>query len=539
VGRTGCCNGGNPATGYFEKDVRAAAITAGFQLGILAVGLAIARMGFAQDEPKLDTPAQQEAPTAFAGKEPAPVLHWGVGRGKSFAIPAYEIVGEEFLLNRFDHYATDAATYPSQFSNLGNNIHKQWVVDNDKFATNQFLHPYQGTIYQGLARSAGLSFWESFAYTMGGSLLWEYTGESTTPSINDQVATGIGGLFFGEPLFRMASLLLETSDSGKPGFWRELGAAAISPGTGLNRLAFGERFGGVFPSYSPAVYTRFDVGASLSSHYRSNVNVNADLSAPPAYQTPKRGEASASFTMSYGLPGKPDYEYERPFDYFNLEFVASSSNAFESIFSRGLLVGTTYELGPRYRGIWGLYGTYAYAAPQIFRVSNTGAALGTTAQWWISQTVALQGTGLMGAGYGGGGVIHGSGIARAGPTGDGQRDYHYGLTPQAVLALRLIFGDRVSIDTSVRDYYVSSIAASESTGSENIGRADVSVTVRAYNLHGITLRYAESRRDGTYASLPTSHQSIGTVSISYTLLGQTRAGAVDWRSPAAGGPDGP
>jgi hypothetical protein len=147
--------------------LRSAAITAGFQHGILAVGLTIARLGFAQEEPKLDTPAQQEAPTAFAGKEPAPVLHWGVGRGKSFAIPTYEIVGEEFLLNRFDHYATDAATYPSQISNFEDNVHKRWVVDNDKFATNQFLHPYQGTIYQAMARSAGLSFWESSVYTMG------------------------------------------------------------------------------------------------------------------------------------------------------------------------------------------------------------------------------------------------------------------------------------------------------------------------------------------------------------------------------------
>jgi len=509
------------------------------KLGLLAVGLTVARIGFAQQEPKLDAPAQQAAPTAFAGKEPAPVLHWGAGRGKSFAVPAYEIFGEEFLLNRYDHYAVDAATYPSQFSNIQINVHKQWVVDNDKFSTNQFLHPYQGTIYQGFARSAGLSFWQSFAYTMGGSLLWEYAGENTTPSINDQIATGIGGLFFGEPLFRIASLLLETSDSGRPGIWRELGAAAISPAMGFNRLVFGKRFGGVFPSYNPAVYTRFDVGVSLSSHYHSNVDVNADLSAPPVYQTPKRNEGSVSFTMSYGLPGKPGYEYTRPFDYFNLEFIATSGNAFESIFSRGLLVGTAYELGPNYRGIWGLYGTYAYVAPQIFRVSDTGAALGTTAQWWISRKVALQGTGLLGAGYGGGGVIHGAGIATAGPLGSGQRDYHYGMTPQALLALRLIIGDRVSIDTSVRDYYVSRFAASESTGSENIGQADISVTVRVYKLHGFTLRYAESRRDGTYASLPPSRQSIGTVSISYTLLGQTRAGAVDWRPPSAGGPDQP
>lgn len=505
--------------------------------GAMLPWLLIASPAFAQERPALNAPAQQEAPVAFPGKEPAPELHWGVGHGKSFAVPAYEIIGEEVLLNRVDHYTQDEATYPSMISNFQRNFHKRWVVDNDKFSTNQFSHPYQGTIYQGFARSAGLDFWESSAYTMGGSLLWEYAGESTLPSINDQVATGIGGLFLGEPLFRMASLLLENSAGGSPGLWRELGAAALSPATGLNRLAFGDRFGGVFPSYSPAIYTRLDVGASLASHYSSNVNANAGLDAPAAYQIPQRHEASAGFTIAYGLPGKPDYEYTRPFDYFNLEFVASTSNTFESIFSRGLLVGTTYELGPNYRGIWGLYGIYNYAAPQIFRVSNTGAALGTTGQWWMSRTVALQGTGLFGLGYGGGGVIHGSGIAVAGPLGEGQRNYHYGMTPQAALALRLIVSDRVFVDATGRDFYISRVAASESTGSENIGRGDIAVTIRVYHQHGITLRYAESSRIGTYAGLPTSRQHIGTISIGYTLLGQTRGGAVDWRPPSAGGPD--
>jgi hypothetical protein len=67
-----------------------------------------------------------------------------------------------------------------------------------------------------------------------------------------------------------------------------------------------------------------------------------------------------------------------------------------------------YNLGADYKGIWGLYGTYAYVAPQVFRVSSTGAALGTTAQWWLSKSVALQGSALAGVGYAGGGVIHGS-----------------------------------------------------------------------------------------------------------------------------------
>ena len=66
--------------------------------------------------------------------------------------------------------------------------------------------------------------------------------------------------------------------------------------------------------------------------------------------------------------------------------------------SRGLLVGTEYAAGDNYRGVWGLYGSYDYISPQMFRVSSTAVSLGTTAQWWISDNVALQGTALGGCG---------------------------------------------------------------------------------------------------------------------------------------------
>ena len=117
----------------------------------------------------------------------------------------------------------------------------------------------------GFARSAPIGFWESSAYTFLGSFVWEVAGETTKPSINDQVASGIGGSFLGEPLFRLASLVLE--DGGdNPGFWRELGAAVLSPPTGFNRLAFGDRFKGVFPSHNPATFTRLRLGTSLTEY---------------------------------------------------------------------------------------------------------------------------------------------------------------------------------------------------------------------------------------------------------------------------------
>ena len=473
-------------------------------------------------------PPDPTAPTAFNSPEPIPDVDWGTGNSRSFWVPAIEIPSFQFLLNRFDHYAIDPDTYPAPWTNLHTNLHRSWVIDNDKFSTNQFLHPYQGSIYQGLARSAGLTFWQASAYTFAGSVLWEATGENTAPSINDQVATGIGGNFLGEPLFRLASLLLEGAD-GSPSWWRELGATILSPPTGFNRLVYGKRFDPVFPSFDPAVFTRIDLTGNVSTHYQSNINVNADPTAPPTTQTLKRGSGIASVAVGYGLPGKPGYEYDRPFDYCNFELTFDTANSVESVFSRGLLVGQSYEAGATYRGLWGAYGIYDYSAPNIFRVSNTGGAFGTTGQWSPTREVALQGTALLGVGYAGGGVIRGAGVTAPGPLGEGQRNYHYGVTPESVLALKLILGDRAALDATARGYYISKIAASESTGSESIDRFDVLFTVRVYGLHGLTIRYSASTRDGRYVNLPNSHQHVSTMSVGYTLLGHTRFGAVDWR----------
>lgn len=453
---------------------------------------------------------------------------WGTDDHRSYLVPAFEVPIYELLLNRFDHYVEDAATYPSPITNFKANEHRSWVVDNDKFSVNQFLHPYSGAIYQGFARSAGLDFWHASAYTFAGSLLWEEAGENTAPSINDQVATGIGGNFLGEPLFRIASLLLER-DADDPRWWRELAVDIVSPPTAINRFAFGDRFAPIFPSNDPALFTQLTLSVNAYTHYTSDINVNADPTAPPANQRLQRPWGDASFTMGYGLPGKPDYSYDRPFDYFNLDFETDTATGVESVFSRGLLYGSDYASGKNYRGIWGLYGLYDYYAPNIFRVSSTAGAFGTTGQWWVSQHLALQDTALLGVGYAAGGVIHGAGVTAPGVLGGGQRNYHYGVAPESLIALRLIYADRAALDATARGYYISKLGATESTGSETIERVDVGLTVRVYKSHGIFVRYRISNRDGRYVGLPTSHQRVATVNIGYTFIGQDDLGAVDWR----------
>src|SRR3954465_11936629 len=98
---------------------------------------------------------------------------------KSYAIPAAEIAGFEFLLNRIDRRIYGGRDYAVTIGTIKRNLRHSWVVDNDPYQINQLGHPYQGSIYHGLARSAGLGFWESFGYTFAGSMLWEYAGETT------------------------------------------------------------------------------------------------------------------------------------------------------------------------------------------------------------------------------------------------------------------------------------------------------------------------------------------------------------------------
>jgi len=447
-----------------------------------------------------------------------PVLSWGTGNGKSYSIPALEILGFEALLNVYGriaypdlvdpNYSNGHKVYSVTPHTIWENITGSWGFDGDDFQVNQLQHPYQGSVYQGFARSAGLGFWESSIYTFLGSYVWEIAGETTRPSINDQVASGIGGSLLGEPLFRLSSLVLE--DGGDhPGFWRELGAAVLSPPTGFNRLVYGDRFKGVFQSHNPATFTRLRFGASLTDHVAGIGTDNVD-------QT----EVTADYSISYGLPGKNGYTYDRPFDYFHFEFtVVSGKNGFENLMTRGLLIGKKYEAGDDYRGVWGLYGSYDYISPQVFRVSSTALSLGTTGQWWLSRAVALQGSALGGFGYGAGGTVH--------PTEE--RDYHYGGTVQGLLAARLVFGDKAMFDMTAREYYISGFGATQTEGSERIFRGNASFTVSIYKRHALGIQYVRSVRDATSPNIPGTHQTIGTWSLAYNFLGDSRFGAVEWR----------
>jgi len=434
---------------------------------------------------------------------------------KSYFIPAVEIVTFQVLLNQFDRHYVDEDDYGSSWSTFRDNLHSGWIIDHDPFATNQVFHPYAGSLYFGFARSAGLNFWESFAYTFIGSALWEVGGETGRPSLNDQITTGVSGSFLGEALFRIAGGILSSEDGEEPGFFQEFAAALASPPTFVNRHSFGDRFKNTFPTDDPAVFSRVSLAG------RNNLRVNDGGIGRDLPQN----ELVARFVIDYGLPGQPGYHYDEPFDYFHLDVDVTSGgeSTLENLNARGLIFGDDYGADD-HRGVWGLFGSYSYFSPEVFRVSTTALSIGTIGQWWISDDVAFQGTALGGVGYGASGTAASDQV---------DRDYHYGAVPQGTLGMRLIFGSRATFELQGRDFYVSGVASDDhGHGHENIAALQSALTFRLFERQTVGLQADFARRDSPYSTVPSRRQTVGTVSLVYSYVfgnTQKRQGAVEWR----------
>ena len=228
-------------------------------------------------------------------------------------IAAAEVTFINAGVHLFDRYVTNEPFAQTTLHSIGDNFRNAFVWDNDFFNTNMFAHPYHGNLYFTAARSNGMNFWQSYPFALGGSLMWEFFGENTPPSINDIFATSIGGTALGETLFRISALPLDDSQRGWPRFWRELLAGIVSPMRGLNRIITGDawrvRSGGnryhdyerLPINFAATVGTRYlaEKGALFHGEYNPYVN----------------------FMLNYGDPLSDE---NRPYDFFSVDATFSA-----------------------------------------------------------------------------------------------------------------------------------------------------------------------------------------------------------------------
>ncbi len=250
--------------------------------------------------------------TYTQGPEASPVMPDTLEQWPTIRHPwraAGEIVAVNAIVWAYDYYIRPDGNdgfrvgFRSWWENLSNGF--EW--DDNNFSTNQFAHPYHGSLYFNAARSNGFDYWESIPFTFGGSFLWEFFGETHHPSINDWIATSVGGTFLGEALFRFSQSVTDNTATGSERTWREIGGFALNPVRGFNRLMTGE---------ASKVHANPEDRHPSSSGFSMDLGLRS-VGEDQLFQTDTT-RVYVDLEFEYG----DDFaeENSKPFDSFNLDF---------------------------------------------------------------------------------------------------------------------------------------------------------------------------------------------------------------------------
>jgi hypothetical protein len=162
---------------------------------------------------------------------------WGVTVSPGWA--AAEVLAINFGASMFNEYVRQANFNQISPRSFWSNLEDGFNFDDNKFKTNQYVHPFNGSTYFNSGRANGVNFWGSSVCAIVGAFIWEAMGETHPMSYNDMISTGIGGMAFGETMYRVSSSILDNKDTGSSRTWREIGAFLVDPIRGFNRFLSG------------------------------------------------------------------------------------------------------------------------------------------------------------------------------------------------------------------------------------------------------------------------------------------------------------
>ncbi|MFT5233236.1 MAG: hypothetical protein ACI9UQ_001268 [Candidatus Krumholzibacteriia bacterium] len=227
---------------------------------------------------------------------------------KNFWRTAAEVIGLNTMIWTYDRYIREGGTNPGfriGFNSWEENLKNGYEWDDNNFSTNQIDHPFHGSLYFNAARSNGYSFWESVPFTFVGSFTWEYFYEVHHPSMNDWIATSVGGVTLGEVQNRLSATIRDNTARGSSRTWREIGALFVNPMGGLNRIIDGD-WNRVYENPTDR----------YPNSYRSTMNFGARKRADEhLFASNDTTGAFVEFDFDFGDPFYGDME--KPFDHFD------------------------------------------------------------------------------------------------------------------------------------------------------------------------------------------------------------------------------
>ncbi len=274
----------------------------------------------------------------------------------------------------FNRHVADDSTAVLSFDAWKSNIVQGMEWDRDAFQTNMWAHPYHGGTYFNAARSNGYNFWQSAAWSWGGSFLWETFGENNRPAVNDWMSTAIGGIGLGEVLHRFSLLVWDNSGTGFGRTAREFAGFLVNPLGGFNRLVRGE-----WTKVGPNPEDRFPSASAgaLRLGYRWIGEGGRD--------EPQSG-GFLSFDYRYGDAFK---DFGRPFDAFEFTAQLYGNNEVQRmglVHLTGSLYGTELKKTEKADHVFHLAQHFDYV--NIRTLETGGSSLSATflSRWDVSES---------------------------------------------------------------------------------------------------------------------------------------------------------
>ena len=375
----------------------------------------------------------QEPPVQTAEVADSSLVECPTCIGKRVDVAVLEVVFINLLAITLNRYWYGAGVDPSTWKA---NIERGLEFDNNQFRANYIEHPYAGSGYYNAGRSNKMNFWESVPLTFGGSLMFEYFGESHPPSANDLITTTLGGITLGEALYRLSSLVLDNQATGADRVLREIGATLINPVRGINRLLFG-RMGAVGPNY-------FERHPSfLAMQLTGGARRIADGTSLDNGTT----DAFVEFDVRYADPF--EQTLRKPFEAF--EFAVQISNGTETTIDRlnirGSLYGVDIRQGPGSRHKMVVSLEHDFNLNQEYQYGQNSVNGGLLSDWPLAQTWSVRTDA----------VLEAIPFGAVNTTQKVGRGYDFGVGAGALLKARLLHRRRSLVEVGYKGVWLHTI----------------------------------------------------------------------------------
>ncbi|WP_338863550.1 DUF3943 domain-containing protein [Myxococcus stipitatus] len=366
------------------------------------------------------------------------------------------------------------------------NLETGFVWDGDGFSTNQFAHPYHGSLYYTAARDNGIPYAGAFAYSLLGSAQWELFAENEPPSFNDLINTSLGGTVMGEVLYRLSSFVLDTETYGRERAVREVAAGLLSPIRGINRLLRGDTFR-IEPT--PAEWKRHDVTAWATTGYLT-------LGDGELLKGGK-DQFFAQISLRYGDAYRDTIR--RPFDAFegHIQFTTRESSLISHARLTGLLAVSTLVSTPKDELRVGLFQQLNYVDTLAYEVGGQGFDVGMMYLRQFSPTARLKTYFALEAG-----LLSGVSSEHAGKS---DRDYDYGSGVGAQLRASYAFDDWDILTLEGSSTHIAVLDGSGGSHQIHTGQLTVDVPVRGRFGLGTEVNYFQ--RNSRFVGFPSIRKS--------------------------------